>query len=199
MAEDLFGQFDDDFARLMGANDENILHWNNLNDEVSKTVDDLLNETFFIGTVRELDVANSDMSENFPDIKDQVEYKLTKNSQILESKLFAYVSIFDLQRKKIAFLCSECSRSASAFPLSVRGEPSKVLLNDNVEVSEEVNNIYLKTKKMIPPMLVKRAEQLQNSKCLKRQYLDILNSLLGWLEGTETEIMVWNLGERLSH
>ena len=78
MAEDLFGQFDEDFARLMRANDENILHWINLHDKVSKTVDDLLSERIFIGTVKELDIANSDLSENFPDIKDQVEYKLTK-------------------------------------------------------------------------------------------------------------------------
>ena len=197
MADILFKQFDEDFAMLTATHNENIAYWNNVHEEVVKTVDELVNERQFIETEEKLDVGHLDISEYFPDIKAQVAYKMAKKAQSDEAKLQDYVSMLNQQTNQIIFLYSECSRSSSSLPFSVRGKPSKILENISVEVSSQVSNIYSETNKKMTTTLMIRAEQLQKSKCLEKLYRKTLNSLLGWLEGTQTDQMLWTVGKML--
>ena len=197
MASKPCSQFDEDFVLLTKADMANIEYWNDVSDAVTETVDKVLSKRNEIDMVEKLDVSQLEISQLFPDIKSQLEYKLNKKAQSDEEKLKTYVSIFRLQTNHIILLSAECSRSSYSFPFSVRGEPSKILQNTKVEVSMPVTNLFSRTNKKITGMLVSRAEQLQQSKCMAMLYRKTLDSMLGWLEGKETDKMVWNVGEIL--
>jgi len=158
--------------KLIESNEENISYWKDINKEVKKAVEGLINHREQEEMFDKLDVDQLEIHKNFPDIKKQLLYKVYDISLQFEAKLREFLDTLSTQKNTIEELSSQCSSISSSLPLPtlIDPRPGKACL----------------------------AHQLELSHKLTRLYNSISLALSAWLEGRHQDKSVWTIHKELS-
>eukprot|EP00092_Neocalanus_flemingeri_P013167 GFUD01014186.1.p1 GENE.GFUD01014186.1~~GFUD01014186.1.p1 ORF type:complete len:179 (+),score=53.97 GFUD01014186.1:226-762(+) len=165
-------QFEKTFDKMIEAHEENISSWKEMEKEVNKAVEGLINHRDQGEMFTKLDVDNLELHRSFPDIKLQLLYKLNSISLQFEAKLNEFLDTFSTQKSTLVELSSKCSSISSSIllPTMINPRPGKTCL----------------------------AHQLELSHKLSRLYTSIYLGLSTWLEGRHEDKSVWSINKELS-
>ena len=160
------------YNTIISLHKDNIDYWTNVEKDVMKTVESLINHQDQIRMFTKLPVSQLNITQKFPDIKDQLLHRLHDLTLQFESKLVEYLEKFLAQSEAVNDLCSRClEESLTVSPSSVtEPRPGELSLASKVEICHK----------------------------LSRLYSNIELSLSTWLENRHSEKQSWRIKHELS-
>ena len=160
------------YNTIIALHRDNIDYWTNVEKDVMKMVESLINHQDQIRMFTKLPVSHLKITQKFPDIKDQLVHRLHDLTLQFESKLVEYLEKLTAQSEAINELCSRClEESLTVSPSAVtEPRPGERSLASKVEICH----------------------------LLSRLYSSIELSLSTWLETRHSEKQSWRIKQELS-
>lgn len=160
------------FNTIISLHRDNIDYWTNMEKDVMKTIESLINHQDQIRMFTKLPVSHLKITQKFPDIKDQLLHRLHDLSLQFESRLVEHVDKFSAQSEAVTDLCSRClEESLTVAPASVtEPRPGDLSLASKVETCYKLSRLYSSTEL----------------------------GLSSWIESRHSEKQVWRIKEKLS-
>ena len=160
------------YNTIISLHRDNIDYWTNVEKDVMKTVESMINHQEQIRMFTKLPVSHLKITQKFPDIKEQLLHRLHDLSLQFESRLVSHVDKLSAQSEAVADLCSRClEESLTMTPASVtETRPGELSLASKVETCYR----------------------------LSRLYSSVEIGLTSWLENRHSEKQVWRIKEELS-
>ena len=160
------------FQKLTEQHQANVEYWSEVDKDVVKTVDSIVNHQEQMAMFSKLDVSRMKITKEFPDIKERLLHRLSNLTLAHQTKLEEHLDTFSGQSRVISELCSKCLESSLSVSASVVSEDRP----GDCSLAAKVEQCYK----------------------LSRLYNQIEMNLETWLENRHSDKGVWGIKDALS-
>jgi len=160
------------YAEVVQMHESNRKFWSESEKDILKNVNSLMNHNEQTEKFSKLTVSHLQLISQFPDIRQQLLYKLSSLSQQFETKLTEYAEIFEEQCIKLQELVNKIIQCSSSQPITVTSE----IVPGDVTIAEKIHFCYK----------------------LSRLYQTIDLKLSSWLGKKDSQMDCWRIKDELS-